>query len=171
MRRVIDRADKILVACETYLMVGSMTIFALVVVIDVTCRKFFGINLAFMQELGKYLMVWATFIGASLGVKEGEHPSMTLVLDSVPKIPKVIMVVLVNLISAGATAFAGYYAFQQFKLVKRMGSMTVTLWGLPVWALYWIIPAGFFVMAVRFVIQACKRPAEILNESKDGEQT
>lgn len=170
MRKAINTMDKILVSCETYLMVGSMTIFAFCVVIDVICRKFFGFSLEFMQELGKYLMVWATFIGASLGVKYGEHPSMTLIIDSVPKVPKMIMSVLVNVISAGATGFAGYYSFQQFLLVKKMGSMTVTLWGLPVWALYCIVPLSFFVMAIRFLIQAYKRPVEIMAASKGGEQ-
>lgn len=170
MRKAIDMVDKILVTCETYLMVGSMTIFAFGVVIDVICRKFFGVNLPFMQELGKYLMVWATFIGASLGVKYAEHPSMTLVVDSVPRVPKMIMSVLINVISAGATAFAGYYAFEQFRLVRKMGSMTVTLWGIPVWALFWIVPLSFLVMTVRFLVQAYKRPVEILNESKGGER-
>lgn len=169
MRKAIEKMDKIIVAIETYLMVGSMTIFAFLVVVDVICRKFFGFSLEFMQELGKYLMVWATFIGAALGVKHGEHPSMTLVIDSVPKAPKLIMTVLVNLISAGATAFAGYYSFKQFLLLKKMGSLTVTLWGCPVWTLYCIVPLCFFVMAIRSLIQAYKQPMEILEKSKGGE--
>lgn len=169
MRKAINTMDKILVSCETYLMVGSMTIFAFLVVIDVVCRKFLGFSLEFMQEFGKYLMVWATFIGASLGVKYGEHPSMTLIIDSVPKVPKMIMSALVNVISAGAAGFAAYFCFQQLLLVKKMGSMTVTLWGLPVWVLYCIMPLSFFVMAIRFLIQVFKQPMEIMEANKGGE--
>ena len=80
------------------------------------------------------------------------------------------MSVLVNLISAGATGFAGYFAFKQFLLVKKMGSMTVTLWGLPVWALYCIVPLSFFVMAVRFLVRAYRQPGEIMEASKGGRE-
>ena len=66
MQKTIQKMERILVACETYLMVGAMTVFAFCVVVDVICRKLFGVSLDFMQELGKYLMVWATFIGATI---------------------------------------------------------------------------------------------------------
>ncbi len=170
MQKTIQKMERILVACETYLMVGAMTVFAFCVVVDVICRKLFGVSLDSMQELGKYLMVWATFIGASLGVKYREHSSMTLVIDSVPKGLRIAMSVLVNLISAGATGFAGYFAFKQFLLVKKMGSMTVTLWGLPVWALYCIVPLSFFVMAARFLVRAYRQPGEIMEASKGGRE-
>lgn len=171
MRKVISAADKVLDTCETYLMVGVMVLFAFGVVIDVICRKFFGVNLPFMQELGKYLMVWATFIGASLGVKCGEHPSMTLVIDTVSTAPKIVMSVLVNLISAAATGFAGYWSLQQFLLLKKMGTVTTTLWSLPVYVLYCIVPLELMIMALRFAAQAVKRPMDILEAREGGEQT
>jgi len=30
-------------------------------------------SLSWSEELARYLMVWATFIGASIGVKRGSH--------------------------------------------------------------------------------------------------
>lgn len=170
MRKVISAADKVLETIETYIMVSTMVVFAFGVVIDVVCRKFLGFNLSFMQELGKYLMVWATFLGASLGVKYREHPSMTLIIDLVPTVPKLIMSVLVNLISAGACAFAGYWSVQQFLLLHRMGTMTTTLGKIPVYALYCIVPLGLIVMTLRFLGQAWAQPMDILEKMKGGEE-
>jgi C4-dicarboxylate transporter DctQ subunit len=168
MLTVLKKFEKLLVGCETYVMVASMTIFAFCVVIDVIMRKLFGNSLEFMQELGKYLMVWATFIGASLGTKTGEHPSMSLVIDSVPKKIKALMTVLVDLICAGASAFAGWYAYQQLLLYQKMHTLTVTLWRLPVWVFYIIVPLGFLIMTVRFLIRAYTEPASILSSGKGG---
>lgn len=170
MRKVISAADKVLETIETYIMVSTMVVFAFGVVIDVVCRKFLGFNLSFMQELGKYLMVWATFLGASLGVKYREHPSMTLIIDLVPAVPKLIMSVLVNLISAGACAFAGYWSVQQFLLLHRMGTMTTTLGKIPVYALYCIVPLGLIVMTLRFLGQAWAQPMDILEKMKGGKE-
>ena len=169
MGKAITTIDKALSVVETYLMVTSMVVFAFGVVIDVICRKFFGFNLSFMQELGKYLMVWATFLGASLGVKAGEHPAMTLIIDTVPTAPKVIMTVLSNLVSAGACGFIGYWSVQQFLLLERMGTMTTTLGAIPMYALYCIVPLGLIVMSLRFLARAYYLPREILAKKKDGE--
>lgn len=169
MRKAIAAVDKALSVVETYLMVTSMVVFAFGVVIDVFCRKFFGFNLSFIQELGKYLMVWATFLGASLGVKAREHPSMTLIIDTVPTVPKIIMSILSNLICAGACGFIGFWSVQQFLLLKRMGTMTTTLGAIPMYALYCIVPLGLIVMSLRFLAQAYKQPVEILAEKKGGE--
>lgn len=166
MRKILSTADKILVQIETYLMVLSMVVFAFSVVVDVLCRKLFGFSLSFMQELGKYLMVWATFIGASLGVKYDEHPSMTLVIDSVPRIPKMIMSALVNLVSCGACGFAAYWSVKQFLLLRKMGTMTTTLGKIPVYVLYIIVPLGLIMMTIRFLIQAFCRPIAIAAEGK-----
>ena len=150
-----------------------MSIFALGVVIDVICRKLFGFNLYFLQELGKYLMVFATFVGASLGVKMKAHPNMSAVIDAVPPAVRFVMLILVNLICAAAMAFAGYWSWQQYLNFHKLKTMTSTLGSIPVSILYIIVPIALFVMTVRFLIQAYIQPKELLDKiklNKEGEK-
>ena len=166
----LTKASKVFEHIETYLMVFSMAIFAFTVVVDVICRKFFGFSLSFLQELGKYLMVWATFIGASLGVKYSEHPSMTLAIDSINGLPKIILSVLMNIVSSAACGYAAYWSICQFQLLRKMGTMTTSLGKIPVYALYIVVPIGFITMAIRFLIQTVKQSV-ILTTSEEGKQS
>lgn len=37
------------------------------------------------EQVAKYFMIWAAFLGASLGVREGAHIAVTLVVDLLPQ--------------------------------------------------------------------------------------
>jgi C4-dicarboxylate transporter DctQ subunit len=164
MKKAAETVLHIINAGENILLVLSMSIFAFGVVIDVVCRKLFGFNLYFLQELGKYLMVFATFVGASIGVKMRAHPNMSAVIDAVPPVARFVMLILVNLICSAAMGFAGYWSWQQYLNFHKLKTMTSTLGSIPVSILYIIVPVALFVMAVRFLIQAYVQPKEELDK-------
>ena len=83
-----------------------MVVFAFSVVVDVLCRKLFGFSLSFMQELGKYLMVWATFIGASQG---GFPGALCATLGVV--LPAFIIILVIAALIQNLLRFAGVQAF------------------------------------------------------------
>jgi C4-dicarboxylate transporter DctQ subunit len=166
MKNAAKTVLSIIDAGENILLVLSMSIFALGVVIDVVCRKLFGFNLYFLQELGKYLMVFATFVGASIGVKKRAHPNMSAIIDAVPPAIRFVMLILVNLICAAAMAFAGYWSWQQYLNFHKLKTMTSTLGSIPVSILYIIVPITLFVMTARFLIQAYVQPKEEMDKMK-----
>jgi C4-dicarboxylate transporter DctQ subunit len=166
MKKTAQTVLRIINAGENILLVASMSIFACGVVIDVICRKLFGFNLYFLQELGKYLMVFATFVGASIGVKLRSHPNMSAVLDAVPSAVRFVMLILVNIICSAAMAFAGYWSWQQYLNFHKLKTMTSTLGSIPVSILYIIVPIALFVMTARFLIQAYIQPKEVLDQIK-----
>ena len=48
MQKTIQKMERILVACETYLMVGALTVFAFWVVVVLVCGKLFAVRLDFI---------------------------------------------------------------------------------------------------------------------------
>ena len=60
--------------------------FALMVIIifvQVIMRKA-GNSLSWSEELGKFLFVWISWMGISLGQREGEHIKITMLTDRLP---------------------------------------------------------------------------------------
>ncbi len=66
-----------------------MLIFILSVMVVVTTAGViwrYGLNnaLSWSEELGCYLLVWVSFLGAALGTSHGSHIGITLVFDRLP---------------------------------------------------------------------------------------
>lgn len=62
-----------------------VALLAMVVVItlQVVCRLYFT-ALSWSEELGRYLLVWITFFGASVGFKRGSHMAVTALVELFP---------------------------------------------------------------------------------------
>jgi len=163
-KNIIKKIDFV----EKYILVIPMLFFAFGVVIDVIFRKFFHFNLSFLQEFGKYLMVYITFIGASIGVKIKAHPNMSAVIDVMPDKFKIIFVFISNLLCALAMGFTGYWSWMQFSLYKRMGTVTTTLENIPVYLLYLVVPVSLTVMSIRFFMRCYTDTREISKTIRVG---
>ena len=150
LRSIIKAFNKF----ESLLLVIPMTLFAIGVINDIILRKFFGINLQFLQEAGKYIMVSSTFLGASMAVHNGKHPSMSSIVDALPPKLKYLLQLTSHLLCSGINGFAFYYACQQAVRHYEVGTLTSTLGKIPVWALYVIVPLCLLTMSVRFLMQA-----------------
>ena len=139
-----------------------MALIASVVFIQVIARELGG-SLPWSEELTRYLAVWVTFIGGSLGIKRGAHIGVEAIKMKLP--PKARLAV--NLIGILICMFFCFvcikYGIQiisrQIATSQRSPSMRIPMW----WA-YMAIPVGLGLGIVR-----CAQVAlcEIKNCSQD----
>ena len=71
--------------------------FALMVIIifvQVIMRKA-GNSLSWSEELGKFLFVWISWMGISLGQREGEHIKITMLTDRLPfRLADIVVIII-----------------------------------------------------------------------------
>jgi TRAP-type transport system small permease protein len=48
---------------------------------NVVTRYGFGFSLAWIEEVARFLMIWATFLGAGLALREGRHVAIEMLQD------------------------------------------------------------------------------------------
>lgn len=73
---------RLLIALERGLLGGLMAGIAVVAFLQVALRYLFGVPLAWSEELGRFLLVWLTFIGAGVLVRLPDgHPAV----DTLPQ--------------------------------------------------------------------------------------
>lgn len=67
-------------------LIGLMmaTMFVLVFT-NVVTRYGFGFSIAWADEVASFLMIWVTFLGAGLALREGRHVAIDLVQDRLPE--------------------------------------------------------------------------------------
>lgn len=160
MKKIFKTIDNV----EKYLIVTPFLLLGIFVVIEVFIRKFLGWGFSWLQETGRYIMVFTTFLGASIAVKQRCHPSMTALKDISPKKIKIVFIIVGNLLSSACFALVGYFSWKQFFNYKRIGTLTTSMWGLPVYVPFAIIPITTVMMSVRFLIQCYSETRDLLND-------
>jgi len=118
--------------------------------IQVVLRYAFHYNFTWFEELGRYVCVFLTFLGASIAVKTGVHFSMDAIVQSVPGRVAHLMKAVVNFTCALFFVIIVYYATLHCMKLGRYGVKTAAL-RIPMFVPYLSIPVFSFIMGLRFL--------------------
>ena len=98
-----------------------MVLILLLVVVQVGMRYLFNSPLTWSEELAVFVMIWLTFIGSLICMRDKEHIEVTILVDHLPRPLQRIVVAFSRLASVFFLLVVAYYGFE---LV--MENMTVT---------------------------------------------
>lgn len=99
------------------------------------------------EQVAKYLMIWAAFLGASLGVREGAHIAVTVVVGLFPEHLKKWCAHLVSLLNISFLSVCIYYGVLFAYKVKDHADPLVG--NLSMSVPYAAIPVGCFLMLLQ----------------------
>ena len=121
--------------------------------VEVVARYVFNHSFTWFEELARYMGVFLTFLGASLGVKYGLHFSMDYVVGKVRPRTARLMRMTSALIGAVLFFTIAWLAWRHsFKLLKY--DVTSAAMGMPMFWAYLPICVFSFTLSLRFVHQA-----------------
>lgn len=140
---------KILNNIEKYFLVTLLPIMVAIVFVQVIFRLL-GKSLPWSEEASRYIMVWATFIGASLGVKEGAHIGVEALTGTFSKKTARIISILITLISI---FFSIVVILNNFILMQTQVEMVQVspAMQIPMWIPYLGLSVGFILMVFRLI--------------------
>jgi TRAP-type C4-dicarboxylate transport system permease small subunit len=95
------------------------------ITIQVVMRYVFSYAPPWSEELAILMFSWATIGGLALGVREGFHVRLTLLLDPLPKIPRDVAERAMSLITAGLGAFLAWSGWRFMDLTS--GSVSAAI--------------------------------------------
>lgn len=98
-----------------------MVLILLLVIVQVAMRYLFNSPLTWSEELAVFVMIWLTFIGSLICMRDKEHIEVTILVDHLPRPLQRIVVAFSRLASVFFLLVVAYYGFE---LV--MENMTVT---------------------------------------------
>jgi TRAP-type C4-dicarboxylate transport system permease small subunit len=76
--RIAERAVR-------YTLVAVVAAMTVIIILQVFLRYLFLFSLSWSEEVARYLMIWASFLGASLAVKYGFHIGVEFVVNQIPE--------------------------------------------------------------------------------------
>jgi tripartite ATP-independent transporter DctM subunit len=167
---------------EDAILVIALLLMALIPVVELVGRTWFSTGIAGATEYLQHLTLWIGFLGAMLATREGKHLKIAAALNSLPPRLSRLSHCLVAFISAAVCAGLFGAGLQlvvaeapglpswtakiipdfverwldPFGLFQSGGLTTVGGW-IPIWLAEAVMPFGFAVMAIRFILHASKR--------------
>lgn len=122
-----------------------LLVMTLVVALQVVFRYLLGASLTWSEELGRYLLVWITFLGAGIAFKRGAHMGFTLLLGSMAVRLQTIAQTITLISILGFLGIAIWKGIQLavFNMAQHSPAM-----GVPIGFAYLAIPTGCLIMGV-----------------------
>ena len=68
-----------------YALVGMVGLMTVIIILQVFMRYLFLYSLSWSEEVARYLMIWVSFLGASLALKYGFHIGVEFVINRIPE--------------------------------------------------------------------------------------
>ena len=147
-KKFSDGIDKVCLA----VVVAMIAAMVCVTIAQIVCRELStmldGVKpLQWSEEVCRYLLVWATFLGASSVYKEGTHITITFVHSMFsPKVQRYIRIFVhvLCIIAFCAVVYFGFtFAMKQMQLAPSLR--------IPMKYMYLSVPIGFGLMAIHAV--------------------
>ena len=129
---------------------------AIVVAAQVFFRYVLNRSLFWSEELARYLLVWLTFLGASVAYHRKLHPGIDVVYAKMPELLRKISAIVVHLASMGLFGVMIVYGYKFSYFVRLQITSALSL---PKWIIFSIIPLSGLILlihALAFLISDVK---------------
>lgn len=131
--------------------------------LQVLLRNFFEGGFNWADLALRNIVLWVGFMGASLATRENRHITVDALTKFFPHTWKVASDILVSLFSI----FVGgifIWASMQFVLTE-FESKSIAFLGIPFWVVELVIPIGFLMITLRFILKIIEDVVSLLRGS------
>lgn len=156
--KILDTLSNTLFKMEKLIAILLMSVILLSIVLGVVFRYFFNSPLTWTDELAIYMLIWLTFVGGSMSVKNGKAASLDLVFEKVNVIWQRIFLIVGY---AFVILFSTVVTYMAVKWISNPAVLTQISPGLKIsmFLPYLSIPFGLFCLtihALNHLVQAFK---------------
>ncbi|MCC6806519.1 MAG: TRAP transporter small permease subunit [Deltaproteobacteria bacterium] len=153
MKRVIDRVSAVLMAFEKAVMLAALLGMLVAVAVAIGARPL-GIDVPWVTPLVLALMIVSTFAGAALATATRRHISMDLMSKLLKNAPRAVVSMLTSLLGAALSTALAIAGGHWVKANMEFDDPISLALKVPDWWLQAVVPAGFVLCALHFVLNA-----------------
>ena len=121
-----------------------------IAVTQIVLRNGFSSGLSWADPALKMLVLYITIVGSIIATRENKHLSIDVLSKFLPVHLNLLVQKFTNIFAAFICLLMSYYSLKLLLLSKEFEDIAFN--GIPLWILQIILPLGFLLMAIRFVI-------------------
>lgn len=140
-----------------YLLFGLGLSMTIVVATQVFFRYVLNQSLFWSEELARFLLVWLSFLGASVAYRRKVHPGIDVLTSRMPDIFHRLCAIIVHVVSLIFFLVMIFYGCRFAYFVRLQISPALYV---PKWIIFSIVPASgliFLIHGITFLVQELKR--------------
>ena len=145
---MLNRIERILVACNRWLLILLLVAMACIVFANVVLRYTTGDSIVWAEEVARHLMIWVTFLGAGLVLRFGGHVAIDNLHQAVStrsaRWLRTVVAVGIGVFCLVMTYFSVLYVW-----ATRFQTTAAT--DIPSSFIYLAMPMGFLLMFVHLL--------------------
>jgi len=136
---------------------------------QVLARNFFDGGLLWGDGFVRVAVLWVTLIGAMVASRTDDHIRMDVISRYLPEGLRRLSARLTAVFTA---LICGLFAwFSTTFVIEEMEYGTMAFGEVPAWACALVMPVGFGIMALRYVLHAVSLPPKKEEQEKEAEET
>jgi C4-dicarboxylate transporter DctQ subunit len=133
---------------------------------QVVLRNFFDTGLLWADPIVRHLVIWGGFTAAAIAAAEGRHIGIDALTKFFSPRWKSAAAVFTNLFAVVACWYLSTAAWTFLLAEKEAGDQIVL--SIPTWIAILIIPGGYLLMAMHFLIRTVHSAEETLHPVRKG---
>ena len=143
----LHKLSNVLENITLYFLAVALATMTVVVFTQVVFRLISS-SLPWSEELSRYLMVYLTYVGASVGVKRKSHIAIEFVTSKFPLKIQYAVEIIANLICLACCAVIFYYGIKLVNITMMQKSPAMRI---PMGTAYFALVLGASLMIIHFV--------------------
>jgi TRAP-type C4-dicarboxylate transport system permease small subunit len=158
--KILKAIDKALTRAEEFILILLLSVMVGMAFLQVALRNLFSSGIPWGDILLRHILLWLGFLGAAIATSENRHINIdALRRFFTPRVRSAVEVVT----DLFATVICYLLAGAAWRFVQaEMGDEQMMFGGIPSWYAEIIIPVGFGLIALHFLIRAFLRSKGVM---------
>lgn len=154
MQEFLKSSTRIIHKLENSLLVVALISMLTMALVQIFLRNFFDSGILWAESFLRILVLWVGVLGAMVATREDNHINIDVISRYLSSTWQKIARLIGNLFAAVICALVSWHSLTlvQFEYVDE----TIAFGVVPMWICQAILPVGFGIMSLRFVINALK---------------
>lgn len=123
----MERFCKLIAQISMFISAGCAGILAIVMILQIFCRKVLNDSLSWSDEMGGYLLVWLTLYGAVVALYDKKHLAIDALIDRLPEKSQQMMRLLVDCLIIMFLVIIFYYSVPLMTQLHGMKAVSLPI--------------------------------------------
>jgi TRAP-type C4-dicarboxylate transport system permease small subunit len=151
---LLNRLEKAGKAAEDFLLVLILASMLLLATMQIAMRNFFDTGFFWTDELLRLLVLWLAVAGAVAASRKDRHISIAVLDRFLPEAANRAVLVLLDLFTSTVCGLIAWHSLVFVRETREFGD--VLLGNVPAWIPQAVLPAGFALIAWRYLVFAAR---------------
>ncbi len=157
----LRRLNNFIAKFEGWLLIFIVLFMVFLAFLQVVLRNLFAHGILWGDTFLRHLVLWIGFIGASLATKDEKHINIDALSRLLNERWKFGVQTIISLFSVVITSYLAWISWRFVMEEKEFG--TILFNNIPVWYFQIIIPFGFALMSLRFLLSGMEKLIRTIN--------